>query len=94
MASDPPACSLQIHLQAAYAREGEAPLLVALSGGLDSSALLHALGALPAVRAAGLRAVHVHHGLQPQADAWAAHCRQALPDPPQLPRLEPQPHLR
>jgi tRNA(Ile)-lysidine synthase len=77
MASDHPASSLQIHLQAAYAREGAAPLLVALSGGLDSSALLHALAALPAVRAAGLRAVHVHHGLQPQADAWAAHCRQA-----------------
>lgn len=44
---------------------------VAFSGGLDSTALLHA-----AARAAAGRqvvALHVHHGLQPQADDWAAH---------------------
>lgn len=48
---------------------------VAFSGGLDSTALLHA-----AVRAAAgeqrVIALHVHHGLQPQADDWAAHCEQ------------------
>ena len=45
---------------------------VAFSGGLDSTALLHTV-----TRAAlGRRvvALHVHHGLQPQADAWAVHC--------------------
>ena len=45
---------------------------VAFSGGLDSTALLHAT----ARAAAGARvvALHVHHGLQVQADEWAAHC--------------------
>lgn len=45
---------------------------VAFSGGLDSTALLHAT----ARAADGVRviALHVHHGLQPQADDWAAHC--------------------
>ena len=50
------------------------PVLVGYSGGLDSSVLLHLLAAEPAVRAVGLRAIHVHHGLHAQADAWAAHC--------------------
>lgn len=56
--------------------EGHAsrPVLVGLSGGLDSSVLLHLLAADPARRAAGLRAVHVHHGLQAHADAWVRHC--------------------
>lgn len=47
---------------------------VAFSGGRDSTALLHRLAQDPDVRARGLQAIHVHHGLQPQADAWAAHC--------------------
>lgn len=47
---------------------------VAYSGGRDSSALLHAT--LRAARDAGVQvlALHVHHGLQPQADAWLDHC--------------------
>lgn len=52
----------------------DGPLCVAYSGGMDSGVLLHALAALPAARARGLRAWHVHHGLHPQADDWAAHC--------------------
>jgi len=51
------------------------PVLVGFSGGLDSTVLLHLLAHAPAARALGLRAVHVHHGLQPAADAWAAHCQ-------------------
>ncbi|MEO6103873.1 MAG: tRNA lysidine(34) synthetase TilS [Pseudoxanthomonas sp.] len=51
-----------------------APLLVGFSGGLDSTVLLHGLSQQPQVRATGLRAIHVHHGLQPMADDWAAHC--------------------
>lgn len=47
---------------------------VGFSGGLDSTVLLHALASDPAVRDRGLRALHVHHGLHPGADAWAAHC--------------------
>lgn len=49
------------------------PVLVGLSGGLDSTVLLHLLAHSP-LRTNGLRAIHVHHGLHPEADAWAAHC--------------------
>lgn len=55
----------------------QSPLCVGYSGGLDSTALLHALAALPAARARGLRAWHVHHGLHEHADAWVAHCQSA-----------------
>lgn len=54
-----------------------APVCVALSGGMDSMALLHALAAEDTVRARGLRALHVHHGLHAAADDWAAHCLHA-----------------
>ena len=54
----------------------DGPVCVGLSGGLDSTALLHALSQLPGVRDRGLRALHVHHGLHEQADVWAAHCEQ------------------
>jgi tRNA(Ile)-lysidine synthase len=48
-----------------------AGLVVAYSGGLDSTVLLHTAlqGRWP------VRAVHVHHGLHPAAGDWAAHCR-------------------
>ena len=51
------------------------PVLVGFSGGLDSTVLLHWLAQSAAQRDAGVRAVHVHHGLQPAADAWAQHCQ-------------------
>ncbi|MBJ6984806.1 tRNA lysidine(34) synthetase TilS [Luteimonas sp. MC1750] len=54
--------------------DADGGIVVALSGGLDSTVLLHRLAALPAIRARGLRAVHVHHGLHPAADDWAAGC--------------------
>lgn len=50
--------------------------MVAYSGGLDSHVLLHALHRLLPDTGYRLRAVHVHHGLQPDADAWARHCEQ------------------
>ena len=53
---------------------------VALSGGLDSTVLLHVLAQLRQTRSLPpLSAIHVHHGLQAAADAWPAHC-QALCD--------------
>lgn len=51
--------------------------LVGLSGGLDSMVLLHLLATAPPRPGLSLRAIHVHHGLHPEADAWAAHCEAA-----------------
>ena len=53
---------------------------VAYSGGVDSHVLLHALAQLRASLGAPLGAVHVHHGLQAQADHWMAYCRQVCAD--------------
>lgn len=53
---------------------------VALSGGLDSSVLLHLLARLRRhAELPPLFAIHIHHGLQAVADTWPAHC-QALCD--------------
>lgn len=52
-------------------------LLVAFSGGLDSTVLLHLLVLLRQQQPdMTLRAVHVHHGLSRLADSWVAHCQQ------------------
>jgi tRNA(Ile)-lysidine synthase len=53
-----------------------ARLVLALSGGIDSVVLLHVLSALREQTPFELRAVHVHHGLAPQADDWAEFCAQ------------------
>lgn len=47
--------------------------LIALSGGLDSITLLHLFHTLSDATC-HLRALHVHHGLHPEADAWVKHC--------------------
>ncbi|NUS39977.1 MAG: tRNA lysidine(34) synthetase TilS [Lysobacter sp.] len=57
--------------------DARGPLLVGFSGGLDSTVLLHALATNDRVRTHGLRALHVHHGLHADADAWATHCEHA-----------------
>ena len=46
-------------------------IVVAYSGGLDSTVLLHALRRVYGAR---VHALHVHHGMQTDADAWAEHC--------------------
>ena len=48
---------------------------VGYSGGLDSHALLHMLAHHDAYRQ-HVHAIHIHHGLQKEADQWAQHCRQ------------------
>lgn len=48
---------------------------IAYSGGLDSQVLLHLCATLRDQGFCGaFSAVHVHHGLHPEADGWARHC--------------------
>jgi len=54
---------------------GDGPVLVAFSGGLDSSVLLHLAAADARLRERGLRALHVDHGLHADSAQWAEHCR-------------------
>jgi len=66
--------ALEVHVPA-----GATGLVLAISGGADSAALLRAAAALdPGFRGLPVRAVHVDHGLQPAAvgfrDACAALC--------------------
>jgi tRNA(Ile)-lysidine synthase len=65
---------LSVALSAALAAHPDGTLCVALSGGPDSTALLHALAQLPQARARGLRALHVDHGLHNQSAQWALQC--------------------
>src|SRR5688572_10729931 len=51
---------------------GQVRHCVAFSGGADSTALLHALAQLRS-DSLQVRAVHVNHHLQPNADQWAVH---------------------
>lgn len=75
--ADPVAAALERALGEACAAAGPSPrppiFVVGWSGGLDSTVLLHA-AAKAAPASARLVALHVHHGLQPAADAWPAHC--------------------
>lgn len=67
--------------------------LLAFSGGLDSSVLLHLLARLRSQDSPGLRAIHIHHGLLPHADAWSRHCEtvcDALQVPLEVVRLSLQ----
>ena len=49
-------------------------LLLALSGGLDSTVLLYLLAASRQNLSFSLQAMHVHHGLSPHANAWTDFC--------------------
>ena len=51
-----------------------APIAIAYSGGLDSSALLELAHAYGQQHQLPVFAFHVHHGISPNADAWLAHC--------------------
>lgn len=49
-------------------------LCIALSGGLDSMVLLESATQLREPLGFNLTALHVHHGLSPNADAWSQFC--------------------
>lgn len=49
-------------------------LLLGLSGGVDSVVLLHLLAQLSPRFSWRLSALHVHHGISPNADSWADFC--------------------
>ena len=51
-------------------------LLLGFSGGIDSCVLLHALVEAKKTLHFNLHAMHVHHGLSPNADDWADFCAQ------------------
>ncbi len=68
--------STALRLAAAPVASG-GTLWVAYSGGGDSTALLHLM---KHQHPGPLRAVHVHHGLQPVADTWVRHCRRVCRD--------------
>lgn len=64
---------------------------IAYSGGLDSHVLLHALVQVREQLGGPLQAVHVHHGLSPNAEHWVEHCRavcEALAVPLRIERVE------
>jgi tRNA(Ile)-lysidine synthase len=65
--------ALEASLREAEAAGVVAPFCVALSGGLDSTVVLHALVDLRGPEA--VRAVHVDHGLHPDSPTWSEHCR-------------------
>jgi tRNA(Ile)-lysidine synthase len=49
-------------------------ILIAYSGGIDSTVLLHQL--IQTHPRDQLRAIHINHALYPEADHWQAHCEQ------------------
>lgn len=55
-------------------RHLERGIAIAFSGGLDSTVLLHMVHRFCVDRQIPCFAFHVHHGLSPNADAWARHC--------------------
>lgn len=63
--------SLQITAQLQRDFPYQRDFLIGLSGGVDSVVLLHLFARQPDLN---VRAVHIHHGLSPNADDWAAFC--------------------
>lgn len=70
-----PERALQRFLAVQLPGGGVRTLVVALSGGLDSRVLLHALARVAPALGLGVRALHVHHGLSPNAEGWAERVR-------------------
>lgn len=79
LAAEKSAIHLKAHLKAFFLsilHPGQT-LLLAFSGGLDSRVLLELLAPLQKSMGFTLHAMHVHHGLSPNADSWADFCETA-----------------
>lgn len=63
------------HLKAFFEKQGiDKTYWIAYSGGLDSHVLLHLCARLHPFYPIRFNAIHINHGLSPNADAWALHC--------------------
>src|SRR5688572_16008342 len=69
--SDPLAIDFAAHLAALPAG---APVCVGFSGGLDSVVLLHLFAEHAEASGRKVSALHVHHGLSPNAETWVRFC--------------------
>ena len=69
---------LQLSADGLPIASGEKPInvIVAFSGGLDSSVLLYAVSQLKGKSYGEITAVHVHHGLSKHANEWAEFCEE------------------
>jgi tRNA(Ile)-lysidine synthase len=66
-------------------------LFLGFSGGLDSTVLLHLLAAEPSIKGR-IIAVHINHGLSPNAHNWQNHCQKHCDDL-HIPLIIKQVHL-
>jgi tRNA(Ile)-lysidine synthase len=82
MAKAPAASTPVVLLERALVDAGltGARVVVGLSGGVDSVALLHVLVRVAPAMSVTPAAVHVHHGLSPHADEWAQFCAKLCRD--------------
>tara|TARA_R110000868_G_scaffold84822_6_gene238969 strand:- start:42988 stop:44244 length:1257 start_codon:yes stop_codon:yes gene_type:complete len=55
-------------------------IIIAYSGGIDSHVLLQLVANDPELQQIKKIAVHIHHGLSPNADDWSEHCEMVCND--------------
>lgn len=70
----PKQLSERVAAQIAPLLPAQSRILIGLSGGVDSVVLLHLLHQLAPYFVWQLSALHVHHGISPNADAWVKFC--------------------
>ncbi|MEG3592491.1 MAG: tRNA lysidine(34) synthetase TilS [Pseudomonadota bacterium] len=66
---------LQAILKTNFDKPNIKTLVIAYSGGLDSTVLLHAMSSLRSCLKLDVVAVHVNHSLHENSKAWAEHCK-------------------